>query len=80
MSELSIEIQEMLESGVDVSTTAATLNVPLQWVIAEADRLAEYMGADDCFVDGPELEEDYDYDHDGQPDEAQEWHDFDPDC
>jgi hypothetical protein len=24
---------------------------------------------------------DYDYDdHDGQPDEMQEWHDFDPDC
>lgn len=21
-----------------------------------------------------------DYDYDGQPDEAQEWHDFDPDC
>jgi hypothetical protein len=20
------------------------------------------------------------YGHDGQPDEAQEWHDFDPDC
>ncbi len=20
------------------------------------------------------------HDHDGQPDEAQEWHDFDPDC
>lgn len=20
------------------------------------------------------------YEHDGQPDEAQEWHDFDPDC
>jgi hypothetical protein len=27
------------------------------------------MNADDC---APE--------HDGQPDEAQEWHDFDPDC
>jgi len=21
-----------------------------------------------------------DYEYDGQPDEAQEWHDFDPDC
>jgi len=21
-----------------------------------------------------------DYEHDGQPDEAQEWHDFDPEC
>ena len=41
--------------------------------------------------DGPELDEDLDldtdeelddedYEDDGQPDEAQEWHDFDPDC
>ena len=22
----------------------------------------------------------YEYEDDGQPDEAQEWHDFDPDC
>lgn len=27
-----------------------------------------------------EEEEDEEYDYDGQPDEAQEWHDFDPDC
>ena len=25
-------------------------------------------------------EEEYAYEYDGQPDEAQEWHDFDPDC
>jgi len=24
--------------------------------------------------------EDFAYEYDGQPDEAQEWHDFDPDC
>lgn len=29
----------------------------------------------------PEYDNDEDYDDwDGQPDEAQEWHDFDPDC
>ena len=30
----------------------------------------------------PELEsiEEVEPEHDGQPDEAQEWHDFDPDC
>ena len=30
----------------------------------------------------PELEsiEEVEQEHDGQPDEAQEWHDFDPDC
>ena len=27
-----------------------------------------------------EDEEDWEYEHDGQPDEAQEWYDFDPDC
>jgi hypothetical protein len=25
-------------------------------------------------------EEEEDYEHDGQPDEAQEWRDFDPEC
>jgi hypothetical protein len=25
-------------------------------------------------------DEDHEDDYDGQPDEAQEWHDFDPDC
>jgi len=24
--------------------------------------------------------DEYEYEYDGQPDEAQEWHDFDPDC
>ena len=28
----------------------------------------------------PELDDEYDMEYDGQPDEAQEWHDFDPDC
>ena len=32
----------------------------------------------------PEFEDGFneweDWEHDGQPDEAQEWHDFDPDC
>jgi hypothetical protein len=27
-----------------------------------------------------EEDEDEDYEYDGQPDEAQEWYDFDPDC
>jgi hypothetical protein len=31
--------------------------------------------------DDDEKEDNYNYDsYDGQPDEAQEWHDFDPDC
>lgn len=27
-----------------------------------------------------DIRERYEYEDDGQPDEAQEWHDFDPDC
>ena len=27
-----------------------------------------------------ELQDEYENEYDGQPDEAQEWHDFDPDC
>jgi hypothetical protein len=27
-----------------------------------------------------ELQAEYENEYDGQPDEAQEWHDFDPDC
>ena len=45
----------------------------------------KYMSEDDVedMVDSNELSERFDpeddYD-DGQPDEAQEWHDYDPDC
>ncbi len=44
---------------------------------------SEQQGAE---MDYDELERDWDepyepeYEDDGQPDEAQEWHDFDPDC
>lgn len=47
----------------------------------------DLVQACDAFVKQAEVMfdeiEDYDQeekDHDGQPDEAQEWHDFDPDC
>jgi hypothetical protein len=46
--------------------------------LADAERAIEQIN------DGDEDEDDedaYDEDeYDGQPDEAQEWHDFDPDC
>ena len=38
------------------------------------DDVADMMRANDI------LDEDLDEDNDGQPDEAQEWYDFDPDC
>jgi hypothetical protein len=33
---------------------------------------------EEYYQDGSEY--DHEYDYDGQPDEAQEWADFDPDC
>jgi len=39
MSELSLSIQELLEDGMDVTTVAHQLNVPLDWVIHEDDAL-----------------------------------------
>lgn len=64
-------------------------------LIAELNRLVSQWSKDDhLFTAGEELEdllvyhglldaqvdEDCFEDFDGQPDEAQEWHDFDPDC
>jgi len=41
----------------------------------------EYCDERDAEVAGADEDEYDDWDeHDGQPDEAQEWHDFDPDC
>ena len=40
---------------------------------------SQYVLITDC--PGSRWDEDgYDSEYDGQPDEAQEWHDFDPDC
>ena len=47
-----------------------------QWLLSDYDsweRNPHYRGPDQGHP------EDY-YDPDGQPDEAQEWHDYDPDC
>jgi len=43
------------------------------------DDVKEFVQRNDLM---PWLEDDSEYDEewDGQPDEAQEWHDFDPDC
>lgn len=65
MSDLMISIQEEIESGfLSFAEIAAKYEVPTSWV-DEAAR---------------ELVEQYNLESDGQPDEAQEWYDFDPDC
>lgn len=38
------------------------------------------MNPDDCAPEGEEYYRDEGEYDDGQPDEQQEWHDFDPDC
>ena len=65
MSELAIDIQEAIEAGeLTFAQIAAKYNVPLDWVVQVNEELAEQYAAE----------------YDGQPDEAQEWYDFDPDC
>jgi len=49
------------------------LRVALQKSIGYIDGVTDIIDLD---VD----EIDTEYDYDGQPDESQEWHDFDPDC
>ena len=41
-----------------------------------------FNACEDFMTLADELQEEYDNEceYDGQPDEAQEWHDFDPDC
>jgi len=46
------------------------------------DEVHDMMRVNDLlyYLDAEEDEEDEDSEWDGQPDEAQEWYDFDPDC
>ena len=44
------------------------------------DDVADMAHANEFFLDEDEDEEDEDSEWDGQPDEAQEWYDFDPEC
>jgi len=46
----------------------------LKGFLSEDDEDNEYYTVTGCDP------EEYEYEDDGQPDEAQEWHDFDPDC
>jgi len=66
MKALVMDIETMLSAGTDVESTAKYLGAPLELV----EEIYENLNGPDG--GGP--------DYDGQPDEAQEWHDFDPDC
>jgi hypothetical protein len=60
------DYERFLDSEREVAIDEA--NAELQQIAAE--ELEEEYDAD----------EEWDYEDDGQPDEAQEWYDFDPDC
>ncbi len=72
MKALVMDIEDMLSDGIDVVNTAKYLGAPLELV----EEIYENLFGPEYIPD--EAEPDYDYD--GQPDWAQEWHDFDPDC
>lgn len=68
MKALVMDIEDMLSAGTDVESTAKYLGAPLELV----EEIYENLNGPDG--GGP------DYDYDDQPNEAQEWYDFDPDC
>jgi len=55
-----------------------------QWVVTVGDKWAKFPTEEEAKARlkswGEEPEEEDLYEDDGQPDEAQEWHDFDPDA
>jgi len=71
MSELDQLIRDAYYTGEQTAEeVAATYSIPLAIV-------------EEIWNDLEEADFDYEYDgyeYDGQPDEAQEWNDFDPDC
>jgi hypothetical protein len=79
---LEIDVVDMLREGRSVWSIAQELNLPIESVQAVADYAdydEDYDREDADTVTGCDPEEYY-LDDDGQPDEAQEWADFDPDC
>jgi hypothetical protein len=65
----------------DGPVTIAGVSFDPSRVLREMDPIAYDVGlADYMDLVGFDSDEDEDYESDGQPDEAQEWADFDPDC
>ena len=64
MSDLSLDIQEAIEAG----------ELTFAQIAAKYEVPIDWV---ECVSDGLALQY---AEYDGQPDEAQEWYDFDPDC
>jgi len=63
---------ELIDSGMLDARDVVTMAVKYM----SEDEVADMMRINDLLVEDDEEFGDYD----GQPDEAQEWYDFDPDC
>jgi hypothetical protein len=79
MRDAANKILEMVDEGLlDMKTV---LEACLGYM--SEDDVADMARANDIDLEDEDDEQvdNYNYDsYDGQPDEAQEWHDFDPDC
>ena len=71
MREYTTKLLEMMDEGLITAESVAEMALAYM----SEDDVKDMMRANDI-VDEDEEDEDYD----GQPDEAQEWADFDPDC
>ena len=74
MREATNRILELVEEGMLDRDTV--IMACLKYM--SEDDVADMAHANEFFLDEEEDEEDEEWD--GQPDEAQEWYDFDPDC
>ena len=76
MREATNRILELVEEG--LLDRDAVIMACLKYM--SEDDVADMAHANEFFLDEDEDEEDEDSEWDGQPDEALEWYDFDPDC
>ena len=74
MREMTSKLIAMMDEG--LITAEAVAEMALAYM--SEDEVADMMRCNDILLEEDEDEEDDEYD--GQPDEMQEWHDFDPDC
>jgi hypothetical protein len=77
MRKATNKLIEMMDEG--LITAEAVAEMALCYM--SEDDVADMMRSNDILEEDEEEEEDEDEDeYDGQPDEMQEWHDFDPEC
>jgi hypothetical protein len=73
MREYTTKLLEMMDEG--LISAEAVAEMALAYM--SEDDVKDMVRSNDLM---PWLEDEEDEDYDGQPDEAQEWADFDPDC